>query len=61
MRVGCRHPHSAVPLVRAVWRGGSESIPQVFGKPLAEPEKQWLATLAKPVDPTRTLIYRNWE
>jgi hypothetical protein len=46
--------------IQQVWRGGSESIPQVFGKTLAELEKEWLETLSKPVDPPRTLIFRNW-
>jgi hypothetical protein len=46
--------------IQEVWRGGCEAIPKVLGKSLAELEQEWLATLAKPVDPTRTLIYRNW-
>jgi hypothetical protein len=45
--------------IQEVWRGGSESIPQVYGKPLSELEQEWLATLTKPAEPTHTLIYRN--
>jgi hypothetical protein len=45
--------------IQEVWRGGADSIPQVYGKPLAELEREWLATLVQPVDPIRTLIYRN--
>lgn len=47
--------------IQEVWKGGAASIPAVYGKPLADLEQEWLATLAKPVDPTRTLIYRNWD
>jgi hypothetical protein len=45
--------------IQQVWKGGAESIPQVFGKPLAELEQEWLATLNQPVTPVKTLIYRN--
>jgi hypothetical protein len=45
--------------IEQVWRGGADSIPQVFGKTLAELEQDWLETLSKPVEPTRTLIFRN--
>ncbi len=45
--------------IQEVWRGGAESIPQVYGKSLAELEQEWLATLSQPPAPTRTLIFRN--
>jgi hypothetical protein len=45
--------------VQEVWRGGSASIEQVYGKPLAMLEKEWLETLAQPAAPSRTLIFRN--
>ena len=45
--------------IQEVWRGGSQSISQVYGKSLADLEQEWLATLAQPAAPTRTLIYRN--
>jgi hypothetical protein len=45
--------------IREVWKGGSESIPQVFGKSLAELEQEWLATLSQPPPPSKTLIFRN--
>ena len=47
--------------IQQVWRGGAESIPGVFGKSLADLEKEWLETLSKPVEPARTLIFRNWD
>jgi hypothetical protein len=45
--------------IQEVWHGGSESIPQVYGKSLADLEQEWLATLSQPPAPTRTLIFRN--
>ncbi len=45
--------------VEQVWRGGSASIQQVYGKPLAVLEKEWLETLSQPAAPSRTLIFRN--
>jgi len=45
--------------VEQVWRGGSASIHQVYGKTLADLEKEWLDTLSQPAAPSRTLIFRN--
>ena len=45
--------------IQDVWKGGAASVPTVFGKSLAELEQEWLATLAQPVAPAKTLIYRN--
>jgi len=45
--------------IERVWRGGAASIPEVFGKPLAILEQEWLATLAEPAPASRTLIFRN--
>ncbi|SPE39957.1 exported hypothetical protein [Candidatus Sulfopaludibacter sp. SbA3] len=45
--------------VEQVWRGGSASVEQVYGKPLAALEKEWLETLSQPAEPSRTLIFRN--
>jgi hypothetical protein len=45
--------------VEEVWRGGSESVERVYGKPLAALEKEWLETLSQPAAPSRTLIFRN--
>lgn len=45
--------------IQEVWKGGSESISQVFGKPLADLEQEWLATLSQPPPPAKTLIFRN--
>jgi hypothetical protein len=45
--------------IQEVWRGGSESIPQVYGKSLSDLEQEWLATLSLPPSPAKTLIFRN--
>jgi hypothetical protein len=45
--------------VEQVWRGGSQSIEQVYGKPLSALEKDWLETLSQPAAAPRTLIFRN--
>ena len=45
--------------IQEVWGGGAESIPQVYGKSLADLEQEWLATLSQPPAPTRTLIFRD--
>ena len=45
--------------IQQVWREGAASIPQAFGKPLGELEREWLETLSKPVEAPRTLIFRN--
>lgn len=45
--------------IQEVWSGGSEAILRVYGKPLAELEQEWLATLSQPPPPTRTLIFRD--
>jgi hypothetical protein len=44
-----------VDKVKQVWQGGSQAIPQVFGKKLSELEKDWHAALVGqfPVRPTR--------
>lgn len=36
--------------IAQVWQQGALAIPQVYGKPLATLEQEWLAALAKPVD-----------
>jgi hypothetical protein len=45
--------------IEQVWRGGSQSIPQVYEKSLTDLEKEWLETLSKPAAAPRTLIFRN--
>ena len=45
--------------IQQAWKGGAKSVAEVFGKTLADLEKEWLATLAEPAPPIKTLIYRN--
>lgn len=45
--------------IEEVWRGGSASIEKVYGKSLADLEKEWLETLSQPAASPRTLIFRN--
>jgi hypothetical protein len=49
------HDKYGVARVKEVWQSGSQGIPQVFGKSLAELEQEWREALVQqfPKPPTR--------
>ena len=50
-----------VESIRRIWQGGSQSIPQVVGKPLAELERDWRDSLVKQFPERPTRHYRRTE
>ena len=50
-----------VDSIRQIWQGGSRSIPQVLGKPLAELEGEWHDSLVKQFPERPTRHYRRTE
>jgi hypothetical protein len=55
------HDRYGVESVRKIWQGGSRSIPQVLGKPLAELERDWHDSLVNQFPEPPTRHYRGTE
>ncbi len=55
------HDRYGVESIRRIWQGGSQSVPQVFGKPLAELERDWRDSLVNQFPEPPTRHYRGSE
>jgi hypothetical protein len=55
------HDRYGVESIRRIWQGGSRSIPQVLGKPLADLERDWRDSLVRQFPEPPTRHYRGSE